>query len=65
MDESAPVPGRPQVWVFLCARYLDAPNGFPCLIELRVDRINPRMMGGYGIAQVCGNPVLLEAEYTA
>lgn len=65
MDESTAVPGRPQVWVFLCARYLDAPNRFPCLVQLCVDRINPRMMGGYSIAQVCGNPMFLEAEYTA
>ena len=65
MDESPPVPGRPQVWVFLCACYLDAPNGLPCLIELCVDRINTRVMGGYSIAQVCGNPMLLEAEYAA
>ena len=57
MDESTSVPGRSQVWVFLCACYLDAPNRFPCLIELCVDRINPRMMGGYSIAQVCG-PIL-------
>lgn len=65
MDESTPVPSRAQVWVFLCARYLDAPNRFPCLIELCMDRINPRMMGGYSIAQVCGNSMLLEAEYAA
>lgn len=63
MDESTPVPGRSQVWVFLCARYLDAPNRFPRLIELCVDRINPRMMWSYSIAQVCGNPMLLKAEY--
>lgn len=50
MDESTSVPGRSQMWVFLCACYLDAPNRFPCLIELCVDRINPRMMGGYSIA---------------
>lgn len=63
MDESTPVPGWSQVWVFLCARYLDTPNRFPRLIELCVDRINPRMMWSYSIAQVCGNPMLLKAEY--
>lgn len=64
MDKPSPVPGRPQVGILLSAGHLDAPDGFPGLIELCVDGINSRMMGGHSIAQVRGDPVFLEAEHS-
>lgn len=60
MNEATAVAGRAEMGIFLSAGHLDAPYRFPGLIELRVDGIHARVVGGHSIPQIRGNPMLLK-----
>lgn len=59
VNEATAVAGRAEMGVFLSAGHLDAPHRFPGLIELRVDGVHTRVVGGHSIPQIRRNPMLL------
>lgn len=59
VNEATAVAGRAEMGVLLSAGRLDAPHRFPGLIELRVDGVHTRVVGGHSIPQIRGNPMLL------
>lgn len=64
MNEATAVAGRAEMGILLSAGHLDAPHRFPGLIELRVDRVHARVVGGHSIPQIRGNPMLLGMAQT-
>lgn len=59
MNEATAVAGRAEMGIFLSAGHLDTPHRFPGLIELCVDGIHTRVVGGHSIPQIRGNPMFL------
>lgn len=59
VNEATAVAGRAEMGVLLSAGHLDAPHRFPGLIELRVDGVHTRVVGGHSIPQIRRNPMLL------
>ena len=62
VDEAPAVAGWSEVRILLCAGHLDAPHCLPGLVQLAVDRVDPRVVGGHSISHVCRNPMLLEGK---
>ena len=60
VDEAPAVPSWSQMRVFLSAGHLDAPHRLPGLVELAVNRVNPRVVRSHCVAHICGDTVLLE-----
>lgn len=59
VNEATAVAGRTEMRILLSAGHLDTPYRFPGLIELRVDGVHARVVGGHSIPQVRRNPMLL------
>lgn len=59
VNEATAVAGRAEMRILLSAGHLDAPHRLPGLIELRVDGVHTRVVGGHSIPQIRGNPMLL------
>lgn len=59
VNETTAVAGRAEMGILLSAGHLDAPYRFPGLIELRVDGVHARVVGGHSISQISRNPMLL------
>lgn len=46
--------------IFLCARHPDGPNLLPSLVQLHVDGVHARVVGGHSVPHVSGDAVLLQ-----
>lgn len=62
MDEAAAVASGFQVRIFLCARHPDGPNLLPSLVQLHVDGVHARVVGGHSVPHVSGDAMLLQKE---
>lgn len=62
VDEAAAVASRFQVWIFLRARHPDGPNLLPSLVQLHVDRVHTRVVGGHSVPHVSGDAMLLQGR---
>lgn len=60
VDEAAAVASRFQVWIFLRACHPDGPNLLPSLVQLHVDRVHTRVVGGHSVPHVSGDAMLLQ-----
>lgn len=59
VDEATSEACRLQVRVLLRAGHFDTPDFFPGVVQLHVDRVDPRVMRSHCVAHVGGDSVLL------
>lgn len=48
------------MWIFLRACHPDGPNLLPSLVQLHVDRVHARVVGGHSVPHVSGDAMLLQ-----
>ena len=62
VDEAPTVAGGFEVGVFFRTGHLDVPHPSPSLVQLLVDRVDARVVGGHSVTHVHWDVVLLDDE---